>query len=122
MEQKRARTRGGAAYDESLDKRADAHLSFHNPSVEQLNYVASAYVNRITDKPSLFTGAIPEGWTAPPGVHFGQDASGGYIMHEAFDDSQLLAQVATLIPGPAAEVKRITTLRASFSVSWPHVK
>lgn len=48
-------------------QRTDVYLEMVNPKLEVLDHTAQLYVKGLTDKPSLFSGLVPE-WQPPAGV------------------------------------------------------
>lgn len=72
QETRRRVAREGKQASPVATSRPDVFAEVHNPTRERLDYVAKAYTDGLELRPSIFTGTIPEGWTAPPGVSFEQ--------------------------------------------------
>lgn len=66
--------------DEENKHRVDIFQTAINPTKAMLEAVALLYTTGIDERPSVFTGNIPE-WTVPAGVIFGQSTiDGSWVM------------------------------------------
>lgn len=107
-ENRRARDREGAARDPVAEKRTDALVVHHCPTLAMLEGLASVYVNGGTTKPSVFTGTIPA-WTSPAGVMWIECSDRSWLMTK--DDSvEFSTEHQLYVPPEKKEVRAVDVL------------
>lgn len=98
MENQRKMQRDGARRNEATERRPDALVVRHSPSAALLEGMAAVYLLGGDDRPSVFTGAMPE-WNKPAGVSWLRDATGAWIMQrDAFSDFESWEAVEEWVP------------------------